>query len=160
MNTQLKRAITLLAKTPDKVQSAYALTEGDGDVVDLLGAVKKIEQKLGRFRRSLEKETPSDTTGVQSAIHIPRSCKRTYNTSSLMKKMSDWLDLDGTALIGELVARRIINSIGWRWTETEGALTVAGVPIAKTNREVEDGDMEFDIGEVWTDGSAEYIDTI
>lgn len=160
MNTQLKRAITLLSKTPDKVQAAYSLTEGDGDVVDLLGTVKKIEQKLGKFRRSLEKETVSDTTGTRSAIHIPRSCKRTYNTQSLMLKMTEWFGITGTALIGELVARKIINPIGWRWTEVEAALTVAGIPIAKIDREVEDGDMEYDIGEVWTDGSAEYTDTI
>ena len=160
MNTSLKRALTNLSKTPDKVQAAYLLTEGDEDVVDLLGTVKKIEQQLGKWRRGLEAETPSETTGTKTNIHIPRSAKRSYNTSGLMAVMANWLQLDGTALIGELVARRIINPIGWRWTETEAAFTTAGIPMRKVGHEVDDGDMEYDIGEVWTDGSAVYTDTI
>jgi hypothetical protein len=160
MNLKLKRALTNLSKTPDKVQAAYLLTEGDEDTVDLLGTVKKIEQQLAVFRRNLEAETPTQTTGTKTHIKIPRSCKRSYNNSGLMAAMSTWLNLDGVALIGELVARKIINPIGWRWTETEQALTTAGIPIRKINREVEDGDMKYDIGEVWTDGSAEYTDKI
>ena len=160
MNTQLKRALTTLSKTPDKARAALTLTEGDEDVVDLLGTVKKIEQQLGAFRRGLEKETPSDTTGTRSSVHIPRSCKRTFNTQSLMAAMGNWLQLSGTPLLGELIARKIINPIGWRWTELDGAMTAAGIPFRKIDREVEDGDMKFDIGEVWTDGSAKYTDTI
>jgi hypothetical protein len=160
MNTQLKRALTTLSKTPDKVKAAYGLTEGDEDVVDLLGTVKKIEKQLGAFRRSLEKETPSETTGTKTNIHIPRSCKRTYNTQSLMSAMGNWLQLGGTPLLGELIARRIINPIGWRWSELDVAMTTAGIPFRKIDREVEDGEMEYDIGEVWTDGSAQYTDKI
>ena len=48
-----------------------------------------------------------------------------------------------------------------KWeVKTEAAFTTAGIPMRKVGHEVDDGDMEYDIGEVWTDGSAVYTDKI
>jgi len=120
------------------------------EMVDTIGRVKALEGRLAAFRKDLESEVVAGDTGDEFTVTEARSAKRTYNTNGILAAFAG--PPDGTPQYDPLRILMDFDAVRltWRWTELQRASLGMDVTLAVAKHEIEDGDPEALIGEVWS----------
>lgn len=143
-----RRNLTTLEKAATRVIEGPQPT--DDRVADALGRILFVERKLGQYRRGLAAESP-DVKGKDYELVTVRRASRSYNTQGLLAKFAN---ATGSGSPLEAI-RRLIDSgalrLTWSYRKLLKAAADFDVTIATAKHEIEDGDPEADIGEVWTE---------
>jgi hypothetical protein len=114
----------------------------DDQLVDTIGTIRAIETRLAAVRKSLTAEITGPQDGSDYRAVTNRKAVRSYNTNGIL-----------AAFGGDL--QRLLRAdavrLQWRWTQLERACNVGDVPLTKVFHEIDDGDPDAMVGEVWTD---------
>lgn len=157
--TDIYEKIEEIRSFPSTVKDVLLNAETDEERVDILGAVKYCEREFGTTRRGVEAELDYGVIrGQEMEVTIPRKATRSYNTMSLLAAFTYQLGsspLQAFLLLKESGAL----SVKWNWTKLQQAMTKHGIGVRIAQWEIEDGDPEWDIGEVWSNASATYTTT-
>lgn len=144
-----------LKELPNRVKDASLDAAGDWDLVDLVGEIKSMNRRLRPITRGIETEIEGNVEGRKWEITQSRSAKRTYNTNKLLGRIADLNDWSLVATISNLLRLDVIR-ISWQWTNLSEFAAKYDLPLNIAKHEIEDGDPEFDIGEVWDWGYPRY----
>jgi len=133
------------------VESAFGALKnhavpGD-EMVDTIGRLKALEGRLARYRKDLESEVVAGDTGEEFVVTEARSAKRTYNTNGILSAfLTDQEGFDSLRMLMQADAVRLT----WRWSQLQTAAQRHDVTLAVAKHEIEDGDPDALVGEVWT----------
>lgn len=120
----------------------------DEQIVDVIGHTRALERRLAEWRRGLESEVTSGDKGTEFEVQESRSAKRSYNTNGILAAFTQGMHRPEEALY-ELIAEDALR-LTWRWTQLQAAAQRHDVTLAVAKHEIEDGDPDAVIGEVWT----------
>ena len=142
---------------PVLVKEAIIHAEGDAEMVDILGTVRAAETGMQSERKRADAEIPPNTKGDMFVMEQGRKATRSYNTPGLLglfhkAMMHDTL----VTTISWLMANKVIK-LTWSWTGLQKIIRVNGIGLRIAQHEVTDGDLEWDLGEVWGDAYPRYI---
>ena len=117
------------------------------EMVDTIGRLKSLEGRLSRYRKDLESEVVAGDRGEEFVVTEARSAKRTYNTNGILAAfLTDSEGFDSLRMLMQADAVRLT----WRWSQLQTAAQRHDVTLAVAKHEIEDGDPDALIGEVWT----------
>jgi len=133
------------------VQAAFGALKnhavpGD-EMVDTIGRVKALEGRLAAFRKDLESEVVAGDTGDEFVVTESRSAKRSYNTNGIFAAFAR--TSTPTEILQALLAEDAVR-LTWRWTQLQAAAQRHDVMLAVAKHEIEDGDPDALVGEVWS----------
>lgn len=141
---------------PVLVKEAIVHARGEADLVDILGTVRAAERGMQNERRRADAEIPPGTNGNRFVMEQGRAAKRSYNTPSLLGLFLKELMHDSlVTTLSYLLAKGIIT-IKWNWTPLQKETRDRGIGLRVARHEITDGDLDWDIGEVWGDGYPSY----
>lgn len=139
-----RKGVDYIANAHDAINELIAWPVPGDQVVDTIGRVRVLEIKLAEYRRGLETETVSGDVGEQYRVTESRSARRTYNTDGLLAAFGG-AD-EGLRKLMDCDAVRLT----WRWSELQTAAQHYDVTLAIAKHEIEDGDPDTHVGEVWS----------
>ena len=116
------------------------------EMVDTIGRLKALEGRLSRYRKDLESEVVAGDTGDEFVVTESRSAKRTYNTNGILAAFGRSDHALALRALMEVDAVRLT----WRWSQLQTAAQRHDVTLAVAKHEIEDGDPDALVGEVWT----------
>jgi len=149
----------------DQLQGPFALIEGmrktlgslklcplsEGELVDVAGEVKALVAALTEYRKGLEAEMPSKAVGRGYRATESRSAKRSYNINGILgafgRVVYDGAGYDDPLRL--LMAEDAVR-LTWRWTQLQAAAEQHDVTLSIAKHEIEDGDPDALVGEVWS----------
>ncbi len=122
----------------------------DSDLLDVIGDTEVVIRLLKETVAMLKSELPHKAATPRYREAGGRSAKRSYNTDRILGRLVGRLaDADlGDAL--RYAMERDALRLTWRWTELKNLYEHLGLSMTIASHEIEDGDTEADIGEVWT----------
>ena len=135
----------------DAVEAAFGALKnhavpGD-EMVDTIGRLKALEGRLSRYRKDLESEVIAGDTGDEFVVTEARSAKRSYNTNGILSAFAE--APTGHSALQLLLAEDAVR-MTWRWSQLQTAAQRHDVTLAVAKHEIEDGDPDALVGEVWT----------
>lgn len=152
-------------------QGPFALIEGmrktltalklcpvsEDELVDVAGEVKALVAALTEYRKGLEAEMPAKATGKGYRATESRTAKRSYNTNGILAAFSRAKTPRGASVpfwnhsgyLGGLLEADAVR-LTWRWTELKAMAERYDVTLTVAHHEIEDGDPDALIGEVWS----------
>lgn len=116
----------------------------EDEAVDVAGRVQKLERSLADFRRLVMSELSGTEVGDQYRASGRRSAKRSYNTNGILAAFAQVVNDPLQVLLDADAVR-----LEWRWTELRDVANRFDVILSIAPHEIEDGDPEALIGEVW-----------
>jgi hypothetical protein len=144
MTTTLTEVLWALAK---EARTLEQLPVTDDALVDTVGTIRAIETRLAAVRKSLTAEITGPQDGSDYRAVTNRKAVRSYNTNGILIAFSDARTDDPLRLLMEADAVRL----QWRWTQLKNACHRYDVPLDIAFHEIEDGDPDAMVGEIWTD---------
>ena len=149
------RTAALRRAAGDLIQSPIP----DDELVDVAGEVAKVTRDLTEFVRNLKSEMAPAAVGKSYQATESRSAKRSYNTQGLLAKFvasyGDAYDETTTVFTALQVLMDLdVVRLTWRWTELQNAAIEFDVPLTIVRHEIEDGDPDADVGEVWSSSTS------
>ena len=129
--TRLQEAVSDLSEWPIP----------EDDSVDTVGLLRAAEVKLAELRRRLVAEMDGTETGELYRAVETRSAKRSYNTNGLLAAFDGGLR--------DLMASDAVR-LQWRWSQLQQVAEAYDVTLSIAKHEIEDGDPDALVGEVWT----------
>lgn len=149
--------MTDISAWPAQAKAAILAAESDKELVDLAGDLASVVAQLGALKREVASEVPSDTSGERWRYFIPgMKAKRSYNTTSLLRKFMQHYGTDGFNTVGHLLLEGIVK-IEWQWAKLDAFTKKNGIELVNTTaREVHDGDETFDVGAIWSPQYGKY----
>ena len=143
----LRRAATDLISSPIP----------EDEAVDVVGEVAAIIRTLQDFTKSLKSEMAPEATGRGYVATTSRSAKRSYNTNGILAAFANLLPVPvggGPDNALRFLMERDAVRLTWRWTELQEAVIEVDVPMTIVRHEIEDGDPDAMVGEVWTEATS------
>ena len=137
--TRLQEAVSDLSEWPIP----------EDDSVDTVGLLRAAEVKLSELRRRLVAEMDGTETGEHYRAVETRSAKRSYNTDGLLAAFVEAAGFDAWTAFTRLLNSGVIN-VEWRWKVLQAAADLYDVTLSVAKHEIEDGDPDALVGEVWT----------
>jgi hypothetical protein len=135
----------------DAVDVVTSLPPSEEDAADFLGELRYLARKLdnpwgtGLYQAMLS-ETPAGQQGSGYETVEARECDRTYNTNGLLAAFAD-------PRVGGISLQKLVNAgavkLEWQWKKLQAAADRYNVTLAVAKHEIEDGDPEALVGEVW-----------
>lgn len=130
----------------------------EDEAVDVVGEVAAIIRDLQDFNKMLKSEMAPEATGRGYVATTSRSAERSYNTQGILAATAKALSGD-TREAGPFEAlRTLIDAdavrLTWRWTELQAAAIEYDIPMTIVRHEIEDGDPDAMVGEVWTEATS------
>jgi len=114
----------------------------ESEVADVIADLQTAERTLAECRRMLMSELTGPVAGRRYQIVESRQAIRFYNTSGLLAAFG------GYDALPELVADDVVR-VGWQWTKLRDAAYKADVTLSVAQHEIDDGDPDALVGEVW-----------
>ena len=136
--TRLQEAVSDLSEWPIP----------EDDSVDTVGLLRAAEVKLAELRRRLVAEMDGTETGEMYRAVETRRAKRSYNTNGILAAFTHALG-SGRDALAELYADGAVR-LQWQWTKLQAAADEYDVTWSVAKHEIEDGDPDALVGEVWT----------
>ncbi len=147
----------------DELQGPFALIEGmrktlralklcpvtEDELVDVAGEVKALVAALTEYRMGLEAEMPPKAVGEGYRATESRTAKRSYNTNGILAAFEGGFGIRPDGALRTLIEADAVR-LTWRWTELKAAAQKFDVTLAIAQHEIEDGDPDALIGEVWS----------
>ncbi len=124
----------------------------EDDAVDVVGEVAAIIRDLQAFNKSLKAEMAPEATGSAYAATSSRCAARSYNTEKILGRLLSADELPGRSLLDAIryAVDKDALRLTWRWTELKALYDTLDLPMTTVRHEIEDGDPDADVGEVWT----------
>ena len=117
------------------------------DSVDTVGLLRYQETRLAALRRRLVAEMDGTEQGELYKAVESRSAKRSYNTNGLLAAFGEGIaDMFGLHKLIDSGAVRL----QWQWTGLNRLAEEYDVTIPVAKHEIEDGDPDALVGEVWS----------
>ena len=139
--TRLQEAVSDLSEWPIPEQ----------DSVDTVGLLRAAEVKLAELRRRLVAEMDGTETGEMYRAVETRSAKRSYNTNGLLHAIAGKLGVSTYEALGLMAqVTHPPFELKWRWTDLQTFAERYDVTVAVAKHEIEDGDPDALVGEVWS----------
>ncbi len=121
----------------------------DPDLLDVIGDTEVVIRMLRDFVGMLKSELPDKAATPRYREAGGRSAARSYNTDRILAKVAS--DVGGTiAEVLRYLRDKDALRLTWRWTELKGVYETLDLPMTIVRHEIEDGDPDADVGEVWT----------
>ena len=114
----------------------------DTEVADVIADLETAERTLAGMRRELLAELPGPVSGRRYRVVEDRSAKRSYNTSGLLAAFG------GISELPRLVSEDVVR-LQWQWTNLRREAERDDVTLSVAQHEIDDGDPEALVGEVW-----------
>lgn len=114
----------------------------DDQLADTVGDLRAAERVLADVRRMLMSELTGPVVGERAEVTESRSAKRSYNTSGLLSAFG------GFDALPRLVSQDVVR-VSWQWSNLRRVAAAEDVTLSVASHEIEDGDTEALIGEVW-----------
>lgn len=149
-NLSLDERLDLLAKYPAAVKAA--IIDSEDRLVDVLGTVHSVQAQIQKLKLDASTELDYSDTGRRWQADQDGKNQRTYNTQSLLAKLSDGGAL-GTTL--RWLMHLGVISIKWNWEPLQKLIRDRD-DINFVKHDIDDGDPEHDIGEWWKYGRHTY----
>lgn len=121
----------------------------DDTIVDMIGAVRAVEVRLAEYRKGLESEVTSGQVGEAYQVTESRLAKRSYNTNGILAAFFPVTGVNPAASLEVLMAADAVR-LSWRWAQLQAAAQLYDVTLAVAKHEIEDGDPDALVGEVWS----------
>jgi len=139
--------LDLIAKYPQAVKAATLAAEDR--LVDLVGTVSSNQARIREWKKGATAEMSDGEKGRRWFAVQGGSYQRSYNTQSLLAKLTDE---DGTlaSTLAYLLQSGVIT-LKWNWTPLK-KLIRERTNIRIIKKEIDDGDPDWDIGEWWKSG--------
>lgn len=151
-----------LRDAPKHAKAALMETSNDAEMVDVLALINNTAQELQVIKRgslseidSRDQPKPGTVEGDSFVMKRSRSAKRSYNTTGLLLDLSAATSVDFLEILHILHEQDILR-MEWQWQKLEAYAYEVQMPIKKAPKEIEEGDPDFHVGEVWTEGSASF----
>ena len=125
----------------------------DPDLLDVIGDTEVVIRLLRDFVGMLKSELPDKAATPRYREAGGRSAARSYNTEKILARLMGASDMDPGANLFDairLALDRDALRLTWRWTELKGLYETLDLPMTIVRHEIEDGDLDADVGEVWT----------
>lgn len=128
-------------------------TSTDGESVDLLGRIRKVETDLADHRRSMISEMQGHEAGEHYELSSRPSARRTYNPTRIIIDVADALKADPLAALSWLVNQRIINmDKAISWSQLQRHFKTLGIELVRYDGELDSPDLnDAHFGVVWKD---------
>lgn len=152
-----KRDYNWVAGVPAKVKELSLKADGDEELVDLIGYVRSAEIGLKSVRDGAAIELPANSKGKQWVMKQGRICTRSYNTSHLLLLFHNAMRSRGslTRTLRTLLDLGVIK-ITWQYTKLMEVADQYNITLRVAKHEIQDGDPDADIGELWGRGYPSY----
>ena len=147
----IDQMIDALSLYPQAVK--LAIVNSEDRLVDVIGQVHSNQAQIRDMKKHAISEIDNGEQGKRWRAEIGGSYKRSYNTQSLLAKLTD----KGGSLASTLafLMQTGVIKIQWNWTPLN-KLIRGNSDIKIIKREIEDGDPEYDIGEYWDPSNPTY----
>ena len=140
--------LDLIAKYPQAVKAATLAAEDR--LVDLVGTVSSNQAAIREWKKGATAEMSDGERGKRWMAVQKGAYQRSYNTDMLLAKLAR---TDGGTLASTLafLLQTKVITLKWNWTPLK-KLIRERMDIRIIKKEIEDGDLEWDIGEWWKPG--------
>ena len=139
----------LVAPVADAAITLNGQPVPDPDLLDVIGDTEVVIRMLRDFVGMLKSELPDKAATPRYREAGGRSAARSYNTDRILAKVAS--DVGGTiAEVLRYLRDKDALRLTWRWTELKGVYETLDLPMTIVRHEIEDGDPDADVGEVWT----------
>ncbi len=122
----------------------------DDDLLDVIGDTEVVIRLLRGFVGMLKSELPDKAATPRYREAGGRSAARSYNTDRILARVAERIDAPNTAALLRYLRERDAVRLSWRWTELKNLYEHLGLSMTIEPHEIEDGDPDADVGEVWT----------
>lgn len=121
------------------------ILEAEGsELVDVLGTLNSVEQRLGALRREHSSEIDDGEVGEIWRAEVGRSAARSFNFDNLMRLFQE----NGVTIM-DLVNAGVVE-VRWKWTALKNFAKLRGLKLNVVKHEVPAlGKSEGDVGEYW-----------
>jgi len=119
----------------------------DGDLPDFVGDLDRRIARLRDLRKRHFSEIDGPTAGHAYRAVTQRAAKRTYNTQAILAEATAEAG-DLTGVIHDLIDSGAVR-LQWQWLKLRDWLIRNNLPLHLVPREIEDGDPDAMVGEVW-----------
>jgi len=145
-----------IAAFPQFVKATLLAADGDSQLVDALGTINSTQTAIGSIKLGTAAEIETETEGTQWRYEQSRKGMRSFNNGGMFATLMRELDFESlTNLLLFLMERDIIR-LTWQWTKLEKLLRIRNIGLRIAQREVSEGDPEYDMGVYWKSGSSSY----
>lgn len=130
-----------------------AITNSEDRLVDVIGQVHSNQARIREMKKGAVSEIGDGERGKRWMAVIGGSYERSYNTQSLLSKLT----AEGSTLAQTLafLLQTGVITIKWNWTPLKKLIRDRS-DIRIIKKEISDGDPEWDIGEYWKSGNPTY----
>ncbi len=125
----------------------------EDEAVDVVGEVAAIIKDLQAFNKSLKSEMAPAATGRGYVATTSRSATRSYNTQGILSAAGRAMGAGTFEALKTLMKADAVR-LTWRWTELQEAAIEHDIPMTIVRHEIEDGDPDAMVGEVWTEATS------
>ncbi len=140
----------LVAPVADAAITLNGQPVPDSDLLDVIGDTEVVIRMLRDFVGMLKSELPDKAATPRYREAGGRSAARSYNTDRILAKVAAVRPGgEMMSVLRHLMARDALR-LTWRWTELKGVYESLDLPMTIVRHEIEDGDPDADVGEVWT----------
>ena len=122
----------------------------DDDLLDVIGDTEVVIRLLRGFVGMLKSELPDKAATPRYREAGGRSAARSYNTDRILANVITVIDGADMVSVLRYLRDRDALRLTWRWTELKGVYESLDLPMTIVRHEIEDGDPDADVGEVWT----------
>lgn len=145
-----------ISRVPKTAHDIVLAAEGEEEIVDALGTIRSIEVGLADVRKMGASEIEPGAAGHRFRFEQSQSAKRSYNTQGLLAKFMAASDRDLISTLRMLMEEDVVR-VSWQYTNLKKAARKWGVSLTTAHDEIQDGDPNADIGEVWKHGYPKYV---
>ncbi len=139
----------LVAPVADAAITLNGQPVPDPDLLDVIGDTEVVIRMLRDFVGMLKSELPDKAATPRYREAGGRSAARSYNTDRILAKVAE--DIGGSTVeVLRYLRDQDAVRLTWRWTELKGVFQALDIPMTITSHEIVDGDLDADVGEVWT----------
>jgi len=144
--------ISALSGYPAMVKRA--IIEAEDRLIDVIAQVHSNQSRVRELKRGATAEINDGDQGRSWYVEVGQSATRSYNTQSLLAKLTP---PDGSiaSTLQFLLTSGVID-IKWNWTPLKKLARRERLQLAIAQHEIADGDPEYDIGEYWKQGYPTY----
>ena len=148
----------LVAPVADAAFTLTGTPIPEDDLLDVIGDTQAVIRTLQEMVGLLKSELPDKVASPRYREAGGRSATRSYNTDRILAKVAGGMDAQAPAdtpgvsvpaVLGFLKFSDALR-LTFRWTELKGVFEALDIPMTITSHEIVDGDLDADVGEVWT----------
>ncbi len=140
----------LVAPVADAAITLNGQPVPDPDLLDVIGDTEVVIRLLRDFVGMLKSELPDKAATPRYREAGGRSAARSYNTDRILANVITVIDGADMVSVLRYLRDRDALRLTWRWTELKGVYESLDLPMTIVRHEIEDGDPDADVGEVWT----------